>query len=119
MAKVNNTQFFKVNKEPENQVQEVLVNVLRALDEKGYNSVNQIVGYILSGDPTYITSYGNARSNIMKIERDELLEELIKVYINVICRSNQVEQQQRVQQQRDQQQKAQQQIYKDGYRQDY
>lgn len=82
MSNINNhTQFFKIAKEPENEVKEVLINVYKALNEKGYNPINQIVGYILSGDPTYITSHENARSNIMKIERDELLEELLKNYI--------------------------------------
>ena len=54
---------------------------LEALKEKGYNPVNQIVGYIMSGDPTYITSYNGARSLVMKVERDELVEELLKAYI--------------------------------------
>ena len=56
-------------------------NILTALKEKGYNPVNQIVGYIMSGDPTYITSHNNARSLIMKVERDELVEEVIKYFI--------------------------------------
>lgn len=60
---------------------QVLEQVYIALTEKGYNPVNQIVGYIMSGDPTYITSHKNARSIIMKVERDELLEELMAVYI--------------------------------------
>ena len=55
--------------------------VYKALKEKGYNPVNQIVGYIMSGDPTYITSHNNARSLIMKVERDELVEEVLKTYI--------------------------------------
>ena len=55
--------------------------VYNAMAEKGYNPVNQIVGYIMSGDPTYITSHKNARSMIMKVERDELVEELLKEYI--------------------------------------
>ena len=59
----------------------VLATVYEALSEKGYNPVNQIVGYIMSGDPTYITSYKNARSLIMKVERDELVEELLAEYI--------------------------------------
>jgi uncharacterized protein (UPF0297 family) len=79
---MNHTQFFKVDNEPENEAKEVLTTVYQALSKKGYNPVNQIVGYILSGDPTYITSYDNARSKIMKIERDELLEELLKNYID-------------------------------------
>ena len=80
MANVSNTQYFKVKTEPEVQVKEVLDVVYTAMEEKGYNPVNQIVGYIMSGDPTYITSYKGARSMIMKVERDELVEELLKEY---------------------------------------
>lgn len=78
---INNTQFFTVQKEPELQVSDVLEIVYKALKEKGYNPVNQIVGYIMSGDPTYITSHNNARSLIMKVERDELVDEVLKTYI--------------------------------------
>lgn len=78
---INNTQFFTVQKEPELQVSDVLEIVYKALKEKGYNPVNQIVGYIMSGDPTYITSHNNARSLIMKVERDEIVEEVLKTYI--------------------------------------
>ena len=78
---INNTQFFTVQKEPELQVSDVLEIVYKALKEKGYNPVNQIVGYSMSGDPTYITSHNNARSLIMKVERDELVEEVLKTYI--------------------------------------
>ena len=81
MANLSNTQYFKVKAEPEVQVKEVLDVVYTAMEEKGYNPVNQIVGYIMSGDPTYITSYKGARSMIMKVERDELVEELLKEYI--------------------------------------
>ena len=81
MANLSNTQYFKVKREPEVQVKEVLDVVYTAMEEKGYNPVNQIVGYIMSGDPTYITSYKGARSMIMKVERDELVEELLKEYI--------------------------------------
>lgn len=81
MANLSNTQYFKVKTEPEVQVKEVLDVVYTAMEEKGYNPVNQIVGYIMSGDPTYITSYKSARSMIMKVERDELVEELLKEYI--------------------------------------
>ena len=81
MANLSNTQYFKVITEPEVQVKEVLDVVYTAMEEKGYNPVNQIVGYIMSGDPTYITSYKGARSMIMKVERDELVEELLKEYI--------------------------------------
>ena len=81
MQDLGNTQFFKVEVEPETGVKVILSSVFEALTEKGYNPVNQIVGYIMSGDPTYITSYKNARSLIMKVERDELVEELFKEYI--------------------------------------
>ena len=81
MSGTSNTQYFKVETEPEIQVKEVLNVVYNAMAEKGYNPVNQIVGYIMSGDPTYITSYKGARSMIMKVERDELVEELLKEYI--------------------------------------
>ena len=81
MQDKNQTQFFKVEKEPEIQVKDVLEIVYRSLSEKGYNPLNQIVGYIMSGDPTYITSHNNARSLIMKVERDELVEELLSDYI--------------------------------------
>ena len=81
MANLSNTQYFKVKTEPEVQVKEVLDVVYTAMEEKGYNPVNQIVGYIMSGDPTYITSYKGARSMFMKVERDELVEELLKEYI--------------------------------------
>ena len=81
MQDKNQTQFFKVEKEPEIRVKDVLEIVYRSLSEKGYNPLNQIVGYIMSGDPTYITSHNNARSLIMKVERDELVEELLADYI--------------------------------------
>ena len=63
-------------------MKETLKEVYQALVEKGYNPINQIVGYILSGDPTYITSHNNARSLIMKVERDELVEEVIRYFID-------------------------------------
>lgn len=78
----NNTQFFHVVKEQEYDVESILKDVYEALTEKGYNPVNQIVGYIMSGDPTYITSHKNARSLIMKVERDEILEVLFENYID-------------------------------------
>lgn len=81
MANISNTQFFKVKNDPEVRVKEVLDVVYNAMSEKGYNPVNQIVGYVMSGDPTYITSYKGARSMIMKVERDEIVEELLKEYI--------------------------------------
>ena len=73
--------YFKVEKAPELQVKDILAIVYQSLSEKGYNPLNQIVGYIMSGDPTYITSHNNARSLIMKVERDELVEEVLKAYI--------------------------------------
>lgn len=78
---VDNTQYFEVEVEPETGVRIILSTVYEALTEKGYNPVNQLVGYIMSGDPTYITSYQNARSLIMKVDRDELVEELLVRYI--------------------------------------
>ena len=82
MSNVNDTQYFKVSQdESENNVEKVLDAVCHAMIEKGYNPQSQIVGYIMSGDPTYITSHNNARSLIMKVERDELVEELLADYI--------------------------------------
>ena len=81
MADINNTQYFNFNTDPEARVKMVLDVVYNAMAEKGYNPVNQIVEYIMSGDPTYITSHKNARSMIMKVERDELVEELLREYI--------------------------------------
>lgn len=80
MANLSNTQYFKVKTERKYSERSLDV-VYTAMEEKGYNPVNQIVGYIMSGDPTYITSYKGARSMIMKVERDELVEELLKEYI--------------------------------------
>ena len=81
MQDLGNTHYFKVETEPETGVKIVLATVSAALTEKGYNPVNQIVGYIMSGDPTFITSHKSARSLIMKVERDELVEELLTEYI--------------------------------------
>ena len=81
MQNLGNTQFFNVQTEPETGVKVVLETVYDALTEKGYNPVNQIVGYIMSGDPTYIPSHNGARSMIMKVERDELVDELLTSYI--------------------------------------
>lgn len=78
---LSNTQFFNTIQEKKMDVSEVLKLVYQALTEKGYNPTNQIIGYIMSGDPTYITSHNSARSLIMKVERDEILEELLTVYI--------------------------------------
>ena len=82
MGDISNTQFFKaVQEEKKLEVSQVLEQVYVALTEKEYNPINQMVGYIMSGDPTYITSHKSARSLIMKAERDEILEELMKVYV--------------------------------------
>ena len=82
MGDMGNTQYFKVEVEKETSVKVILEMVYEAMTEKGYDPVNQIVGYIMSGDPTYITSHNNARGIIMKVERDELVEELLKTYLD-------------------------------------
>ena len=81
MEDFGNTRFFTVEAEQENGTRIILDTVYHALTEKGYNPVCQIVGYIMSGDPTYITNHQGARSLIMKVERDELVEELLEQYI--------------------------------------
>ena len=81
MADLSKTLYFSVKNEPEIHVKEVLRVVYSAMEEKGYNPVSQIVGYIMSGAPTYITSHKGARSMIMKVERDDLVEELLKEYV--------------------------------------
>lgn len=81
MADLKNTQFIDINQTKRISVSEVILRVYQAFVERGYNPVNQIVGYIMSGDPTYITSHNNARSLIMKVERDEILEELMRNYV--------------------------------------
>jgi len=75
------TMMFKVQAEDLNQAKDILLAVYSALKQKGYNPINQLVGYLLSGDPAYITSYNNARSLVRRLERDELLEELLKCYL--------------------------------------
>ena len=77
------TMNFKVERENQVKTKEILREVYEALVEKGYNPINQIVGYILSGDPTYITSHKDARNKIRQVERDELLEKLVKSYIGI------------------------------------
>lgn len=77
------TMFFKVPKEENTETKKILKEVYQALTEKGYNPINQIVGYILSGDPTYITSHNGARNLIRQVERDELLEKMVKNYIGI------------------------------------
>lgn len=80
MDNTNHTVKFSISKE-ETSVEDILKQVYSSLNEKGYDPINQIVGYIISGDPTYITSYNNARYLIRRFERDEILEELVKNYI--------------------------------------
>jgi uncharacterized protein (UPF0297 family) len=75
------TKMFRVAKEEELHARDVLLTVYAALTEKGYNPINQLVGYLISGDPAYITSHNQARSLIRRLERDELLEELVKSYL--------------------------------------
>ena len=77
------TMSFNFEKEKNTKTKEILKEVYEALVEKGYNPINQIVGYILSGDPTYITSHKNARNKIRQIERDELLGSMVKYYIGL------------------------------------
>ena len=75
------TRKFDFTGEQDAEIHRIMLTVYKALEEKGYNPINQIVGYIMSGDPTYITSHKGARSLIMKVERDEVVEELLKEYI--------------------------------------
>ena len=79
--KSNETQKFQFGINRDEYIKTVITSVYASLEEKGYNPVSQMVGYILSGDPTYITSHNNARSLIRKVERDELLEVLVKSYV--------------------------------------
>ncbi len=81
MKEITNTQFFRVEPVATVDAEGILSHVYQALKEKGYNPVNQIVGYIMSGDPTYITSHNGARSLIMKMERDDLVEEMLRTYM--------------------------------------
>lgn len=75
------TRSFSIYEDKEAEVREILTDVYDALKQKGYNPINQIVGYILSEDPTYITTYNNARSHIRRIDRDELLQILVRSYL--------------------------------------
>jgi len=78
------TILFDVDIDKSKKIQDVIQSVTKALQDKGYNPVNQIVGYVMSGDPTYITSHNDARHLIQKIERDELLEELVECYLKTL-----------------------------------
>lgn len=80
---LDKTMSFKVEKDKNVRAREILKQVYESLVEKGYNPINQIVGYILSGDPTYITSHNEARNKIRQVERDELLEKMVKNYIGL------------------------------------
>ena len=79
---MEHTMTFSLNDEQDDQMKRVLTEVYDALKEKGYNPINQIVGYVLSEDPTYITNHRNARALIRRIDRDELLQVLVKEYLN-------------------------------------
>ena len=83
MMDFDKTMSFNFEKEKNTKTKEILKEVYEALVEKGYNPINQIVGYILSGDPTYITSHKNARNKIRQIERDELLGSMVRDYIGL------------------------------------
>ncbi len=80
-AEMDLTRRFKINYEKDQEIKDILTSVYNSLQEKGYNPINQIVGYILSEDPTYITNYNNARTLIRRLDRDELLQELVKKYL--------------------------------------
>ncbi|NLI88873.1 MAG: IreB family regulatory phosphoprotein [Epulopiscium sp.] len=81
MKDINQTMQFSIDNQDKDTIKNILDDVYMALKEKGYNPINQIVGYIISGDPTYITSHNGARSKIRKLERDEILEELVAHYL--------------------------------------
>ncbi len=83
MSDIDYTRRFDISRTDEWENRQILSMVYAALQEKGYNPINQIVGYILSEDPTYITNYNNARSLIRKLDRDELLQELVRYYLGV------------------------------------
>ena len=80
---LDKTMVFSLNGNRDDEMKDALTTVYNALKKKGYNSINQVVGYILSEDPTYITTYGNARNIISKIDRDDLLEAMVKSYLNI------------------------------------
>lgn len=81
MEEMDYTRKFSVNYDKDEEIRTILTSVYSALKEKGYNPINQIVGYLLTEDPTYITNYNNARSMICKIDRDELLQDLVYSYL--------------------------------------
>ena len=79
---MDGTKLVNIPKGNEQTIKEIIYSVYESLKEKGYNPISQLVGYIISGDPTYITSYNNARALISRLERDDILEELLKNYLN-------------------------------------
>ena len=79
----DNTRKFELIEDPEHEMKKLLTSIYNALQEKGYNPINQIVGYLLSEDPTYITNHQGARSLICKIDRDELLRDLVRRYLDL------------------------------------
>ena len=81
---LNETMKINLEYDRANEVKQIIKEVYEALTVKGYDPISQIVGYIMPGDPTYITSYNGARGKIVKVERDEILEELVKSYINIL-----------------------------------
>ena len=81
---LNNTRKIKIEIDREKEVHEIISQVYEALKVKGYDPISQIVGYLISGDPTYVTSYNGARGLISRVERDELIEELVKNYIKTL-----------------------------------
>ncbi len=82
-SNLQNTMQFKLDKDKKIQTKEILSDVYQSLSEKGYNPVNQMVGYLISGDPTYITNHKGARALIRRLERDEILEEVLKTYLDI------------------------------------
>lgn len=80
---LDNTMQFNFNNDKKDLTKVILTDVYKALEEKGYNPVNQLVGYLISGDPTYITNYNGARALVRKLERDEILEEVMKAYLEI------------------------------------
>ena len=83
MMEMDYTRKFNLQNDKDPEIKEILSSVYQSLQEKGYNPINQIVGYILSEDPTYITNFNNARTLIRKLDRDELLQELVRYYLDV------------------------------------
>ncbi len=79
---MDGTKLVDIPKNDDEKIKQVIFSVYESLKEKGYNPISQLVGYIISGDPTYITSYNNARAMIGRLERDDILEELLKNYLN-------------------------------------